>query len=135
MLQGRRAEASGTEPAATARRFPRLAEPARFRLAGAVLVAGVIVLGVVGFRSATDRHDAANELKAAATPRLAAAEDVYVELTDADAAASTAFLRARLERPALRQRYDADMQDASRAIATIAGSRGNSRAAKQALVV
>jgi hypothetical protein len=135
MLQGRRAEASGTEPAATARRFPRLAEPARFRLAGAVLVAGVILLGVVGFRSATDRHNAANELGAAATPRLAAAEDVYVYLTDADAAASTAFLRGRLEPLELRQRYDADMQNASRAIATIAGSSGNSRAAKQALVV
>jgi hypothetical protein len=130
-------EASEVEPVATARRFHRLAlsEPTRFRIAGAVLVAGVLMLGVVGLRSATDRHDAATELSSAATPRLAAADDVYVRLTDADAAASTAFLRGTLEPLDLRRRYDSDMQSASSELSAISTNQEVSTQAKQALVV
>ena len=49
-----------------------------------------------------DRRDAADDVGLMAAPRLLDAQELYVALADADAAASTAFLRAGLEPRALR---------------------------------
>ena len=48
------------------------------------------------------------------------AEDLYVALADADAAASTAFLRAGLEPEELRARYLDDLETAGAQLALIA---------------
>ncbi|HWS45051.1 MAG TPA: hypothetical protein VN636_04250 [Acidimicrobiia bacterium] len=114
-------------------RTARLTTPNLLRVAGAVLAAGVIVVGAVALRSTTDRRDATRQVEFTATPRLVAAEDAYVKLADADATASSAFLQGSVEPVGLRQRYDADIHDAAQQLTALAAGSGASPAAQQAL--
>ena len=100
--------------------FPTLTTPARLRLGGIVLVGALAVLAIVGVRTALDRAAAADAVAGDATPLLVGAENLYVALADADAAASTAFLRAGLEPPNLRARYLDDLETAGRQLADLA---------------
>ena len=100
--------------------FPTLTTPARFRLAAVVLVAGLAVLGILGVRTALQRGSAAEAVGRDATPLLVGAENLYVALARADAAASTAFLRAGYEPSSLRARYLADLEAAGGQLVEIA---------------
>ena len=115
-----------------ARRLSALTTPGWFRLAAVVLVAGLVALAVVSVRVVLNRSDATNAVVDEATPLLVSAEDLYVALADADAAASTAFLSAGLEPPDLRIRYLADLETAGAELAHLAarsrGSTGSSEA-------
>ena len=94
------------------RRLPWLTTPGWFRLAAVVLLAGLVALAVVSVGAALGRGDATAAVRDDATPLLVGAEDLYVALADADAAASTAFLRAGLEPEELRARYLDDLETA-----------------------
>jgi hypothetical protein len=114
------------------RRLPALTTPGWFRLAAVILVAGLVTLAVVSVRVVLDRSDATNAVADDATPLLVSAEDLYVALADADAAASTAFLAAGDEPRALRIRYLDDLETAGAELTNLAarsrGSTGSSEA-------
>ena len=67
----------------------------------------IVVLGDRRRERQPRRRDAATAVGRQASSVLVDAEDLYVALADADAGASTAYLRAGLEPPALRTRYTA----------------------------
>ena len=60
------------------------------------------MFGIAATRAALDRRAAADDVVGHAGPLLIDAQDLYVALAGADAAASTSFLRAGLEPPELR---------------------------------
>jgi hypothetical protein len=116
--------ASGATATSPARRTQAvrglsLTTPAQFRLAAAVLVVGLAVLGLVGGQVALERADAVEAVADDATPMLVGAEELYVALADADAAASSAFLRA-LEPPDLRAKYRTRIAEANAWLTKIA---------------
>ena len=104
-----RQEPAETEVLAQPRQA-RISTPGILRTAVVVLTVGVIVFGLVVNRTAAARRRAAHEVATAASARLTDAADAYVELADADAAESTAFLQGPVESPLLRQRYDREQQ-------------------------
>ena len=114
--------AIATSPARRTRavRGLSLTTPAQFRLAAAVLVVGLAVLGLVGVQVALDRADAVTAVADDATPMLVGAEELYVALADADAAASSAFLRGGLEPRDLRAKYRARIAEANAWLTKIA---------------
>ncbi len=97
-----------------------LTTPAQLRLVAAVLVVGLAVLGAVGVRAAVDRSAAVTSVADEAAPLLVNAEKLYVALAEADAAASSAFLRAGFEPSELRIRYRAALATASALLTQIA---------------
>ena len=62
-------------------------------------VAAIILFGVVTTRAAIERQSAADDVVAEAAPLLLDAQALYVALADADAAATTIYLRAGTEPP------------------------------------
>ncbi len=97
--------------------------PGRLRTSSIVLVVAIAVLGVVAAVTAAARADAADAVALEATPELLTAQNLYASLADADAIASTSYLRAGQEDPALRRRYRADRQAAGTYLAR-GGRRG-----------
>ena len=97
-----------------------LTTPAQLRLAAAILVVGLAVLGLVGVQVALDRADAVTAVADDATPLLVDAEELYVALAGADAVASSAFLHAGLEPSDLRIEYQAAIATASARLTEIA---------------
>jgi len=97
-------------------------------LAAVVIVAGAVALATIGTRTTVARLDEVHGVERDAGPRLIDAQSLYVALADADAAASSAFLRAGrsggLEPRELRVRYLADMQTASDRLTAITGRGG-----------
>ena len=98
---------------------------------GRVAVA-IAVFGIVGSRAAIERRAAADDVVDSAAPHLLAAQDLYVALADADAAASTIFLRAGLEPTELRQSYVEDLRRAGERLAAIAAGDLGPRASTAA---
>jgi hypothetical protein len=119
------AASRSTAPAAAGVAPPRrpLTTPRRLRIAAAALGIGLLVFGVVGALGAAVRYDAARSVDSDAAPLLVGAENTYTALSDADAAASTAFLSG-LESRALRDRYLRDLDTASRQLVDVAHRRG-----------
>ena len=95
--------------------------PIGLKWAMAVTAGLVVVFGVVATRAVITRHSAADGVVTTAAPRLLAAQDLYVALAAADAAASNIFLRAGTEPPELRQEYLGDLRRAGERLAAIAG--------------
>jgi hypothetical protein len=99
-----------------------ISTPSGLKVAIVVTVVAIGVFGIVGWRAATDRGTAAEDVVDRAAPLLLDAQDLYVILADADAAASTIFLQAGFEPPALRQRYNDDLGRAGERLAAIAAA-------------
>jgi hypothetical protein len=106
--------------------------PGQLRLGTVVLVLATAVFGLAAVRSVVRRLDAARTVGTVASPQLTAAQDVYVSLADADAAASSAFLDAGREPAALQQRYRDDISRASAQLPAMA-RRSRSTAAADAV--
>jgi hypothetical protein len=117
----------------SARRRPTLTTPGEFRLVALALVAGLVALALVSVGVALGRGDATDAVVDDATPLLVGAEELYVALADADAAASTAYLRAGLEPPELRARYLDDLEMAGAQLALIAARTRGSAASSDAV--
>ena len=99
-----------------------LSTPTGFTVAMLVSVVAAIVFGVVATRTTIDRRSAADDVVAEAAPLLLEAQALYVALADADAAATTIYLRAGAEAPALRRRYVDAVEQAMDRLAAIAGA-------------
>jgi hypothetical protein len=106
--------------------------PGQLRLGMVVLVIATALFGSVAVRSVVRRLDAARTVGTVASPQLTAAQDVYVSLADADAAASSAFLDAGHEPAGLQQRYRDDIGRASAQLPAMA-RRSDSAAAGKAV--
>jgi hypothetical protein len=94
--------------------------PARLRAASVLLVLAVLVVGTVAALTTSSRADAARAVGLHDAPAVAAAENLYRALADADASASTSHLRAGLEPPSLRRRYEDDLRAAGKHLALVA---------------
>ncbi len=97
-----------------------LSTPGWLGLAAVLLLVGLVALAALSVGVALGRGDATEAVLDDATPLLVDAEELYVALADADAAASTAFLRAGLEPPELRDRYLDDLETAGAKLPLIA---------------
>jgi hypothetical protein len=96
--------------------------PGRLRSASALLVIGLLVFAAVTTAATEARSRAAGAVATSSAPELVTAENLYGNLADADATASTIFLRAGQEPRALRRRYLADVAAAGRELADISHS-------------
>lgn len=107
--------------------------PGRLRLFSVAILGALIALWAVGASSLNARHEAARSVGLESAPLLVAADDLYVALADADATASSAFLRAGLEPPEVRQRYLDDLADAGRVLGEISRRTGSAPTAVRAV--
>jgi hypothetical protein len=104
------------------------------RLAVIVLTGALAVFGAITMRAALDRREATDSIALDATPLLLTAEELYVALADADAAATTAFLRVGPESLELLEPYDEGIREAGEQLAAIGARDDLSPAARQAVV-
>jgi hypothetical protein len=107
--------------------------PGRLRTASIVLVVAIAVLGVLAAVTAAARADAADAVALEATPELLTAQDLYGALAEADAIASTSYLRAGQEGADDRRQYKASLLAAGDYLATVAQSSGLSADARRAV--
>ncbi|MGY0233747.1 hypothetical protein [Longispora urticae] len=90
--------------------------PSRLRSLGALTVAGLLLLGLVGGVTLDNRATAARDLATRSEPLSLDAQELYRSLADADATAASGFLSGGVEPAELRKRYDADI---ARAMASL----------------
>ena len=107
--------------------------PGRLRAASIVLVVAIAVLGVLAAVTAAARADAADAVALEATPELLTAQDLYGALAQADATASTSYLRAGQEAASVRRHYKAELRAAGGYLATVAQSPDLSADARRAV--
>lgn len=117
------------------RELPRPTTPRGLHVALATIAVLVVLLVLVGGRAIAEQQRAVETVGRSATPQLASAEGLYVELADADAVASTSFLRAGLEPADLRDRYQADIHAAGERLAELGADLPSGAAARAALTV
>jgi len=107
--------------------------PGRLRSASALLVVGLLVFAAVTTAATEARSRAAGAVATSSAPELVTAESLYGNLADADATASTIFLRAGQEPRQLRLRYLADVAAAGRQLADFSHSAESSSATRAAI--
>jgi hypothetical protein len=97
-----------------------------------LVVAGAVCFGVIASLAVRSRSRAAQAVRIQTEPLLAQAVNLYTALSDANATATTTFLRGGLEPSGLRAHYLQDLRFASTSLATLTrdiGGSGDSRAA------
>ena len=99
-----------------------LSTPTGLKVAMVATVVLVALFGVAATRAALDRRASADDVVDQAGPLLIDAQDLYVALAGADAAASTSFLRAGLEPSELRAQYLDDLGRAGERLTAVANS-------------
>jgi uncharacterized membrane protein len=107
--------------------------PGRLRGASAILLLALLLFAVVTTVATEVRSRAAGSVQTTSAPELVAIEKLYGSLADADATASTIFLRAGAEPPGLRSRYLDDIHEAGLLLATVARGADSSTEARGAL--
>lgn len=88
-----------------------------------VLVVAALLAGLFTALSVQRRGQAIDDLAIRSGPLTAAAQEIYRSLSDADATATGAFLAGGLEPTETRQRYEADIAQASNALAIAVAAR------------
>ena len=109
---------SAPRPVSAARRRLRVlargtATPDRLRRAGAVLVVGCLLAGVVSLVSGAARTDAVRDGGGRIAALTADAAELYRSLADADAMATSGYVSGGIEPAAVRARYDGDIARAA----------------------
>lgn len=94
--------------------------PAVLLAARAVLVLLALALGVAGLAVAAYHRTRADDVGGSGSALVVRAQDLYVALATADAAATTTFLEAGIESATLRDRYTAAVEVAGRTLADLA---------------
>lgn len=112
------AEPSAPRPVSAARRRLRTlargtATPDRLRRAGAVLVVGCLLFGVVSLVSGAARTDAVRDGGGRIAALTVDAAELYRSLADADAMATSGYVSGGIEPAAVRARYDEDIARAA----------------------
>lgn len=88
-----------------------------------VLILAALLAGALTGLGVQSRVQAVDDLAARTGPLSVAAEQIYRSLSDADATATGAFLSGGLEPTATRQRYEADIAQASGTLAVAVAAR------------
>ncbi|WTL28931.1 hypothetical protein OG875_21245 [Streptomyces sp. NBC_01498] len=104
-------------------------EPGRLQIIGALLALLVVVSGALTAFEVTDRASAAGDVVGRSQPLSADAANIYRSLADADTAAASGFLAGAQEPAPVRERYQKDIETASRLLvkaATFTESTGES---------
>ncbi|MGP0031696.1 MAG: hypothetical protein ACLPVF_14460 [Acidimicrobiales bacterium] len=107
--------------------------PVRLRVFAVALVLLVVLAGLVAGLATSNRQSATTAAAQQAEPLLVSAQTINTSLSDADSTAAASFLRGRLEPAALRDRYAADVDQASTALATAAQEAGTDPAVTSSL--
>jgi hypothetical protein len=94
--------------------------PGRLGLAMVGLVVLSLLTGVIGLLTVQGKASTLDDLTTRREPFSAAAQQMYRSLSDADATAASAFLTSAVTPPALRERYETDIQQAGAALAVAA---------------
>ncbi|MDF6042513.1 hypothetical protein LRD69_10135 [Streptomyces sp. JH14] len=97
-------------------------EPGRLQIIGAALAALVLAFGAVTAFEISDRAAAADEVVSRSQPLSAEAANIYRSLADADTAAASGFLAGAQEPREVHERYEKDIQDASRLLVKAAST-------------
>ncbi|MFJ2603727.1 hypothetical protein ACIO13_01885 [Streptomyces sp. NPDC087425] len=97
-------------------------EPGRLRVIGALLAVLVVSFGAVTAWQLTDRASAADDVLTSSQPLSSDAADIYRSLADANTAASSGYLAGLQEKPATRERYEADIKNAASKLVTAASN-------------
>ena len=92
-----------------------------------------ICFGVIATIAEHSRSQAAHAARTQTEPLLVQSVNLYTALSDANATATTTFLKGGLEPPARRARYVADLNVASRALATLTREVGDDPLARAAV--
>jgi hypothetical protein len=109
--------------------------PRILRTAAVLLVVAVLGSWAAATWSLKRRHDAARDIARHAAPLLGDAEQLYVDLADADATSSRAFLEGALEPAATRRRYEDDLARAGSRLSKIANEAGGIPRARAAVAL
>lgn len=107
--------------------------PGRLVLISIFLVAGAVAFGVIATVAERSRAQAAQAVRTQTEPLLVEAVTLYTALSDANATATTTFLRGGIEPPALRAHYLSDLRVASDALTALTRQVGGSRDARGAV--
>jgi hypothetical protein len=105
----------------------------RLRRTRGVLAVGALLFGAAGIISTQIRADGADDVKAHSGVLLKQAEQLYHNLSDADATAATIYLHVGEAPKDLLQRYDGDLRGAQQALLDATNEAGSDSAAKDAL--
>jgi hypothetical protein len=119
---------SGAGSASVARRWLReraTTTPGRLILLAALVVAGGLGFGVIASAAERSRERSAQAVRTATEPLLVQAATLYTTLSDANATATTTFLRGGLEPPARHAHYLQDLRAASASLATLTRNLGS----------
>jgi hypothetical protein len=99
-------------------------------LVSVLVIAGAVCFGVIATLAERSRAHAADAVRAQTEPLLVQAATLYAALSDANATATTTFLKGGLEPPARRARYSRDLRLASGSLATLTREVGGSADAR-----
>lgn len=121
------------EPVASAPRVSQKTTPGRLRQLSIVLTVGIVLFGVFSASATQVRRKAADDIVTDASPLLVSAEELYVSLADADAAATESYLAGGSQTNEVLARYDDDVKSASDRLAQI-GSHAQSTPEMQSAV-
>ncbi|AQA11894.1 MULTISPECIES: hypothetical protein [Streptomyces] len=105
-------------------------EPGRLRVIGAVLAALVVAFGAVTAWQVSDRQTAADAVAERSQPLSADAAQIYRSLADADTTATGGFLAGGQEPIKVRQRYERDIDTASKLLVRAAANTEGSSSAR-----
>ncbi|MET7637848.1 hypothetical protein [Streptomyces sp. NPDC005438] len=106
-------------------------EPGRLRLLGAVLATLILAFGAVTSWQISSRAQVTDAVVDHSQPLSADAASVYRSLADADTTAASGFLAGGEEPPAVRERYERNIRQASRLLAKAASNSGGSASARR----
>lgn len=107
--------------------------PGRLRAASALILTALLVLVIIASTGAANRGEAARAVGLESVPELDAAVKLYGALANADANATSIFLKAGLEPAALRRAYLHSIKVAGRQLAAVSHDVGSSRTAQHAV--
>lgn len=107
--------------------------PGRLALVSILVVAGALCFGVVATLAERSRSAAAHAARAQTEPLLVQAVTLYSSLSDANATATTTFLKGGLEPAARRAHYLQDLRLATGSLTTLTREVGGSSGAHAAL--
>jgi hypothetical protein len=121
-------------PYGTSRPAPRRQRTDR-RLARVrvVLAVGALLFGAAGITSTQIRADGADDVKSHSGVLIQQAEQLYRDLSDADATSATIYLHVGEAPKALLERYDKDLKSAQSTLLAATNEAGSDDAAKSAL--
>ncbi|WKX74214.1 hypothetical protein [Streptomyces sp. XD-27] len=112
-------------------RAAAVTEPGRLRIIGAVLAGLVLLFGAATAWQVSDRQASADAVVERSQPLSADAARIYRSLADADTTAASGFLAGGQEPRAVRERYEADIAEASQRLAEAAANTEGSAAARR----